>query len=112
MNQLNISYILLSLAFLVNLGLGLLVYSKKHPLSRINIIFAVLAWASASWVLSVLMVYTFKDESLRLLSVRMSFAFSAFIPASFLYFTLIFPNEQRILNTSNYFLSFYLHLFL
>jgi len=106
MNQLNISYILLPLAFLVNLGLGLLVYSKKHSQSRINIIFAVLAWASASWVLSVLMVYTFKDESLRLLSVRMSFAFSAFIPASFLYFTLIFPNEQRILNTFKLFFIF------
>ena len=106
MNQLNISYILLSLAFLVNFGLGLLVYLKNRPHSRINKSFAVLSWASASWVFSVLMIYTFKDESLRLLSVRMSFAFSAFIPASFLYFSLIFPNEQRILNTFKLFFIF------
>ncbi len=104
MDQLSISSLFLFLAFLVNLGLGLVVYLKNYPRSPINVSFAVLSWASAGWALSVLMIYVFKEESLRLLSVRMSFAFSSIIPSSFLYFSLIFPNEKRFLNTSRLFL--------
>ena len=104
MYQFNISSFLLLLAFLVNLGLGLVVYLKNDPRSPINISFAILSWASAGWVLSVLMIYVFKEESLRLFSVRMSFAFSAIIPSSFLYFSLIFPDKKRFLNRSTLFL--------
>ena len=57
MAQLNLITILLPLAFLVNLGLGLLVYLKDSPHSKISLSFSALSLASAGWVLSVLMIY-------------------------------------------------------
>ena len=95
MAQLNLITILLSLAFLVNLGLGLLVYLKDSPHSKISLSFSALSWASAGWVFSVLMIYFFKEDLLRLFSVRMSFLSSSIIPSAFLYFSLVFPKEKR-----------------
>jgi signal transduction histidine kinase len=86
----------LIIAFLVNVGLGLLVYFKESPHRRINISFSILAWASAGWVISVFMIYLFEQDFLKLFCVRMGFVFSSIIPSSFLYFSLIFPKQQRV----------------
>ncbi len=94
----NMIKLLLGVAFIVNFGLGFLVYFKTTSQRKINISFAILSWASAGWALSVLMIYLINENSLRLLWVRMSFVFSAIIPSAFLYFSLVFPKEQRSIN--------------
>jgi len=91
--------ILLSFAFLVNLGLGILVYIKAGSNKRVNITFSILAWASAGWALSVFMIYFFKDQPLMLFWGRMSFTTSAIIPTAFLLFTILFPRELRRINS-------------
>ena len=90
--------ILLSFAFLVNFGLGLLVYLKTESHPRINSSFSLLAWSAAGWALSFFMVYFLKDNAVRLFWGRMGFATSSFIPASFVIFAFLFPREQRPVN--------------
>lgn len=87
--------LILSLTFIVNLGLGILVYLKRSTFRRVNLIFSLLAWASAGWILSVMLAYFFQDPFWRLLWGRMSFAASGIIPTSFLWFALLFPREER-----------------
>jgi len=86
MERLTTTNIILFLAFLLNFGLGLLVYLKKSPHRRVNISFSVLSWALAAWVLSVLMIYLVKEEALRLFWVRMSFIGTSILPSSFFIF--------------------------
>ena len=93
------SNILLSFAFLVNFGLGFLVYIKTGSYRRINLTFSILAWSSAGWALSVFMIYFFKDQPSMLLWGRMSFTTSGIIPAAFLLFSLLFPREQRSISS-------------
>ena len=91
---LNIQNIILSIVFLLNAGLGVLVYIKgSRP--RISASFSIFSWASAGWVLSVLMIFLFKDFSWRLFFLRMTFAVSSIIATAFFYFSAIFPNEKR-----------------
>jgi len=89
------------------MGLGVLVYLKDTPHRRINISFATLAWASAGWTFSVLMIYIFRQEIWKLYSVRVSFVFSGIIPSAFLYFSLIFPREQRNISPLKLFLIYF-----
>jgi signal transduction histidine kinase len=95
MDQLNIQNIPLLLAFLLNMGLGLLVYLKNSPYKQVNISFSIFSWALAGWALSISLVYLFKDPGWRLFWVRMGHAATSIAPSSFFYFSLIFPKERR-----------------
>jgi signal transduction histidine kinase len=106
MERLNLTHIILLFAFLLTGGLGLLVYLKKSPHRRVNLSFSVFAWASASWILSVLMVYWFDEPAWKLFWVRMSFVGPSIIPASFFYFALVFPKEDRRVSFSRTLLIF------
>lgn len=87
--------IFLSLAFIVNLGLGLLVYIKGTSYKRISFSFAILAWSAASWAFSFFMVYLLFGNPVKLFWGKMGFASSSVIPFAFLLFSILFPNEQR-----------------
>jgi signal transduction histidine kinase len=95
---------ILIFAILVNTGLGLLVFLKRSTFKQINITFAVLAWASAGWILSVLLAYYFENPSFRLLWGRLSFATSGIIPTAFLLFAILFPRYQRMIKSFKLFL--------
>jgi len=94
----NLSDTLLLLTLLINGGLGLLVYLKKAPQRRVHIAFSLLSFALAAWASSILMIYLFRTPAWRDFWVRMSFVTSSFIPAAFLYFSLIFPKEKRTIS--------------
>src|SRR4030042_319208 len=94
MERLNIQNIILSIVFLLNVGLGLLVYIRGHS-RRISISFSVFSWASASWVLCILLIFLFREPSWRLFWARMSFVGPSIVAASFFYFSMIFPSENR-----------------
>jgi signal transduction histidine kinase len=70
----------------------------------VNFAFSILAWASAGWILSILMAHLFKDPSWKLFWGRMSFATSTIIPAAFLCFSLLFPGGRRNLSSTKIFL--------
>jgi signal transduction histidine kinase len=91
-------------AFLVNLGLGLLVYLKAGAYKRVHLIFSILAWAGAGWALSFFIIYSSIDSPYVLFWGRMGFATSGITPAAFLCFTLLFPTEQRRLSSTKLFL--------
>jgi signal transduction histidine kinase/MFS family permease len=95
MEVLSFQNIILLFAFLLNIGLGILVLLKNTPYKRVNISFSIFSWACAIWVCSILMIYLFRDLPWRLYWVRMSFFGSSIIPAAFFYFSLIFPKEKR-----------------
>ncbi len=87
--------IFLFFAFLVNLGLGLLVCFRASPPRRVNLAFSFLAWGAAGWALSFFMVYVGEDASSKLIWGRMGFATASIMPAAFLLFAWIYPGEQR-----------------
>jgi len=95
MQHLDLTYILLIIASVLNFGLGLLVYLRESPHRQVNISFSIFSWALAGWVLSVLMIYLLREPSWRLFCVRMSFVASSFVPSSFFYFSLVFPRQRR-----------------
>jgi signal transduction histidine kinase len=107
MKQLTIINIVLLLTFLLNVGLGLLVYLKDSPHRRVNISFSVLSWTLAGWVFSVAMFFIFKEQAWRLFWARMSFATASNIPSTFLYFSLVFPKENRYVSFSKLILIFF-----
>lgn len=94
----SIPIIMLLFAFLLDLGLGLLVYLKATSHKRVNTIFAILAWSAAGWAFSFLMVYLFIDNPIKLFWGRLGFATSSVISTAFLLFSIIFPSEQREIN--------------
>jgi len=96
--------LILLVTIFVNTGLGFLIFLKRSTFRRVNITFSLASWASAGWILSVLMAYFFKDPFWRIFWGRMSFATSGIIPAAFLCFSLLFPREQRGLSSSKLFL--------
>ena len=96
--------VILSFAVFINFCLGALVFLKRSTFRRVNITFSLLSWASAGWILSVLMAYFLKDPLLKLFWGRMSFAASGIIPTAFLWFTLLFPNEQKRLSSTKLFI--------
>jgi two-component system NtrC family sensor kinase len=102
--QLIIARFFLLFAFLVNLGLGLLVYLKAGVHKRVHLIFSILAWAGAGWALSFLIIYSCIDSPSVLFWGRMGFATSGITPAAFLCFTLLFPTEQRRLSAVKLFI--------
>jgi len=91
--------IILIFAIFVNTGLGILVFLKRSTFKQLNITFAVLSWASAGWILSVLLAYFFEGPFLRLFWGRVSFATSGIIPTAFLLFAILFPRNQRTINS-------------
>ena len=93
-----IGVILLLTAF-VNIGFGFLLFLKRSTFRRVNITFSLASWASAGWILSVLLAYYFTDPSWKIFWGRMSFATSGIIPAAFVNFSLLFPREQRGLSS-------------
>ncbi len=101
MQRLNIQYLVLALVFLLNVGLGLLIYLKKSPHKRVNVAFSIFSWASAGWILSVLMFFLAEDARWRLFWARMSFVGPSIIPAAFFYFSTVFPSERRNISTYN-----------
>ena len=96
--------ITLSFTIFINVGLGILVFAKKPTFRRVNFVFSLLSWAVAGWTLSVLMAYLFNDSSWRIFWGRTSFATSGAIPTAFLWFTVLFPREQRRLSSVRLFL--------
>jgi len=95
MGPMNITNTIIFLAFLLNAGLGILVYLRDSPHRRVNVSFSLFTWALAAWILSVSMSFLFREPAWRLFWARMSFVASSNIPSTFLYFSLIFPNEKR-----------------
>jgi signal transduction histidine kinase len=91
-------------AFLLNLGLGLLVFLKAGPHRRVNLIFSLLACAAAGWAFSFFIIYSFIDSPSILFWGKMGFATSGITPAAFLCFALLFPAEKRRLSSSKLFL--------
>jgi hypothetical protein len=85
-------------AFLVNLGLGLLVHFRAKSHLKVNLFFSVLAWAAAGWAFSGFMTYLNKGSDSMLTWARMSFTSSGVIASSFLCFALLFPRDQRRLH--------------
>ena len=100
MEHSNVTNIFLLIAFTLNFGLGLLVYLKGSPYRQVNISFSIFSWGLTSWVLSILMIYLFKEPSWRLFWVRTSFTASSLIPASFFFFCLVFPRQKRNISPS------------
>ncbi len=94
-----IARLFLVFAFLVNLGLGLLVYLKAGAQKRVRLIFSILAWAGAGWALSFFIIYSSIDSPYVLFWGRMGFATSGITPAAFLCFTLLFPTEKKRLSS-------------
>jgi signal transduction histidine kinase len=95
MEILNLPNMILLFAFLLNVGLGLLIYLKATPYRQVNVSFSIFSWGCASWIFSILMIYLFKEPSWRLFWVRMSFIGPSIIPGAFFYFSLVFPKEKR-----------------
>jgi signal transduction histidine kinase len=87
-------------------GLGLLVYKSKSPFRQVNISFSLSSWASAAWILGVMMIYLFKDPWWKLFWVRMGFAATSNIPSTFVYFSLLFPKEKRHVSATKKILIF------
>ncbi len=91
--------IFLIIGFFVNIGLGLLIFTRPSSYyKKINIIFSSLCLASALWVLGALMVPIFREAHWKLFWIRFIFGASGFIPAIFLHFSLVFPNYQYTIN--------------
>jgi signal transduction histidine kinase len=106
MERFNFTNIALFLAFSLNLGLGLAVYSKDSPHRRVSTSFCLLSWALAGWAFSILMIFLFKEPQWRLFWVKMSYGTSSYIPSAFLYFSLIFPGEKSIISPFKKFVLF------
>ncbi len=105
MVKMTITNIVLWIVFLLNFGLGLLVYFRD-PKKRINISFSIFTWALAGWILGVSMFFLFKEPELRLFWARITFFSASIIPSAFFYFSLIFPQEKRTISSSKIFLIF------
>ena len=104
--------IILILSFFVNLGLGIIIFTRPAPFyKKINIIFSSLCLASALWGLGVLMVFIFKDMEWKLFWIRFIFATSSFIPGIFLHFSLVFPNYHHKINLYKSLLIYFPPLF-
>jgi signal transduction histidine kinase len=104
--------ILLLISFFTNLGLGLLIFTRPSNFYRkINIIFSSLCLASALWVLGALMLPIFREAHWKLFWIRFIFGVSAFIPAIFLHFSLVFPNYRYTINLFRKLLIYFPSLF-
>jgi signal transduction histidine kinase len=90
--------ILLILSFLVNLALGLLVFIKNPQNKKVNLIFSILSWFSAGWTLGTLMTFLYRDTPWMLFWGKIVFINAGFVSATFLYFSLLFPKEERKIN--------------
>ena len=101
MERFGVQYLFLAFVFLLNVGLGLIVYLKKYPHQRVNIAFSIFSWASAGWILSVLMFFLVENSTWRLFWARMSFVGPSIIPAAFIYFSIVFPGEKRTVEPRN-----------
>src|SRR4030042_2899209 len=91
--------IFLFICFLFNIGLGILVFTRSSSAKRINTIFSLFCLACALWIFGALMIHTIGWVQWKLASLRFIFALSFFIPATFVHFSLIFPDYQRQLNS-------------
>ncbi len=87
MVKMTITNIVLWIVFLLNFGLGLLVYFRD-PKKRINISFSIFTWALAGWILGVSMFFLFKEPELRLFWARITFFSASIILAAFFYSVL------------------------
>ncbi len=92
--------IFLLCAFLVNLVLGFVVYLKTKSYKMVHLSFSILAWAASGWAFSGFMTYLYQGSNSILWWARMSFATSGIIASAFLCFALLFPRNQRNLNTT------------
>ncbi len=101
---LSITNIFLTIAFLINAGIGLFVFFKQLPKRRIKISFSVLTWALALWNFSILMIFVLRDPSSKLFWGRMSFAVTSIAPVAFLVFSLCFPKEKWSVSNRELFL--------
>jgi len=91
--------IILVISLVVNLGLGLLIFTRSSQFyKKIYLIFGFLCISSALWIFSVLMVFISKEIGWKLFWVRMIFGITSFIPAIFLNFSLIFPSYRYTVN--------------
>src|SRR5512136_2602283 len=87
--------------FLLNAGLGFLVFSSRTSVHRrVNLAFSLFAWSLSSWIFCILMIFLFTDPDSRLLWLKLGFVASSNIPSTFLYFSVIFPNEKRVPTSS------------
>ena len=112
MEQFTVANAFLFIAFLLNMGLGLLVYFKDTPYRRVNVSFSIFSWCCAEWAFCILMIYLFRDQAWKIFWVRVSFVGPSIITGVFLYFSLIFPKEKRKISFSKMVLIFFLPLIL
>ena len=81
-----------------NLSLGLFVYFKGRH-SRINISFCLITIFVAIWTFAIFMYTQAVTAEVAILWSKIAGAFSSTIPPLFLYFTFVFPKEEKIPGT-------------
>ena len=87
--------IFLAIGFLVNLGLGLLVFTRPSAYKRVNVIFSLLCLTCAFWNFGAFMVPVVDQVAWKLFWIRFIFAVSCFLPAILVHFSVIFPAYQH-----------------
>ncbi len=91
----NYKFILPFYTVLGSLSLGTFVYLQNRT-SRINISFSLITLFAASWTFVIFMYTGAASSGEASLWSRLAAATSSFIPPLFLYFTIVFPKEEKI----------------
>lgn len=92
----NFQTLVLFIAFLINFGLGLLVFINIKKNRRANFLFTILAWAASGWAFSFFMVYLFINKPSSIIFWgKIGFAFSSIIPSAFFLFAIVFPKDNK-----------------
>ena len=96
------NWFLLAVAFL-NLILGSVIVSKNHR-SPIALSYGVFVFFVALWSLGLVMFRLTADTTIALLWAKFYYISAAYIGASFLYFSLVFPDKRSPTKKQTYLL--------
>jgi len=96
----NFKFLLPLLIIIFSCALGLFVYIKGRQ-KRVNTSFCLFSFFVSLWTFAIFMYSQAGSTSEALFWSRMAAASSSMIPALFLYFTYVFPKEQRIPQSSS-----------
>src|SRR3989338_5990726 len=83
----------LALASIVNISLGLIIV-RKNRRSITNRVFALFIFLIAGWILCLFLI----NFLFPVLLGKLAFCFASLIPATFLYFSYVFPKEEKKLS--------------
>jgi len=96
-NKLN--YLLSFYTALTNFTLALFVLFHNYR-SKVNRSFTVISLSIVVWALAIFLYWQTNDPNIALWFSKTAYASTAFIPAFFVFFTLIYPKEERPVSTS------------